>query len=261
MQPPPHPPYSLRSLIDNSSLTCRLAFVIYKDCNSPHHCMGFLFFALCPPLRPPPTPPPHHNHSSYKTHHINSSYTTLVTSRSSYTTPRTQLISHNSSHPTHHIHLSYTTHLTQLVTSISSYTTHHILLILRNSSHTTHLTQLTTPHSSHPTHLTRLITPHPCHTTHHVQSSYTTITSHSSYTTLHTPLILLNSSHPRFRGRHRAWCLECRFCGRRSTQSLPDQLRHAWSPLARGCLSRRFRGRRGTDFVAGGAQSLRLPVV
>ena len=77
---------------------------------SPHHCVGFLFFALHPPLLPParlrPPPPrlslshhPHtHNHSSHSTHHtahsshsshthstLNSSHSTHLTPHSSHT--------------------------------------------------------------------------------------------------------------------------------------------------------------------------------
>ena len=38
--------------------------------------------------------------------------------------------------------------------------------------------------------------------------------------------------------------LQCRFRDRRSTQSLEEYCVDAWSPLGRGCLSCRFRGRR-----------------
>ena len=121
---------------------------------SPHHCVGFLFFALHPPLRDRPPPrlttqlitsnssctthshhsfhTTHHIHSSYTTHHIYSSYTTDLTP------PSHPFILHHSSHTTHHID--------------SSHTTHHIPFILHNSSHplmsTSHTQHIFTTHQS-----------------------------------------------------------------------------------------------------------------
>ena len=91
-------------------------------CNiSPHHCAGFLFFALHPPLprlrprpRPPALPPPRHtalitaplitSHLSHLTHHSTTHHTSLITA---------PLITSHSSHLTH----QGTTHHTSLITA------------------------------------------------------------------------------------------------------------------------------------------------
>ena len=79
---------------------------------SPHHYVGFLFFALHPPLR----------------------NRRLRRPTASYTTHLTPLILH---------HSADTTHLTPLLLLHSSYTTHHTPLIIHQSSYSTHLIPLT----------------------------------------------------------------------------------------------------------------------
>ena len=189
-------------------------------CFSPHHCVGFLFFALHPPLLLLRLPRPrlktiHHtpfitHHPSHTTHHSSHSihHTLLITLHSSHTTHHAPLITYHSSHTTHHTplithHSSHTTHHTPLITDHSSHTIHHTPLdthhsthtihplITYHSSHTTHHTPLITHHSSHTTHHTPLITHHSSHTIHHTPL----ITHHSSQTTHHTPFITHHSSH------------------------------------------------------------------
>ena len=191
-----------------------------RDNFSPHHCVGFLFFALHPPLLLLRLPRPrlktiHHtpfitHHPSHTTHHSSHSihHTLLITLHSSHTTHHAPLITYHSSHTTHHTplithHSSHTTHHTPLITDHSSHTIHHTPLdthhsthtihplITYHSSHTTHHTPLITHHSSHTTHHTPLITHHSSHTIHHTPL----ITHHSSQTTHHTPFITHHSSH------------------------------------------------------------------
>ena len=131
---------------------------------SPHHCVGFLFFAWIPPGQPPP-PPPLHLHS------LTHSLTHSLIHHSSL-----HHLSHQISLIIHYCSLHYLSPLTHhsplfstpLITSHSSfttlhYTTHHISLIIHHSS-LHHLSPLT-----------------------HHSPLFTTllITSHSSFTTLH----------------------------------------------------------------------------
>ena len=141
--------------------------------------MGFLFFAWIPPLsagfRRLPPPPRRltiislhfSSHTIHLTHLITTHLTPLapllITHPSSHTSHHTPLISHISSplisHPS-----SHTSHHTPLISHISSplfshpssHSTHLKPLI----SHTTHLTPLISQHSSQTTHLTHLSTTH-----------------------------------------------------------------------------------------------------
>ena len=61
--------------------------------------------------------------------------------------------------------------------------------------------------------------------------------------------------------------LECRFRGRRSTQSLQEELRNAWSPLGRGRLAQRvvnlecrFRSRRSAQSLEEELRNVWLPL-
>ena len=103
--------------------------------SSPHHYVGFLFFALHPPLRA------RRLHRLRRLRRLRLRrpplITLLILHHPSYTTHLTPLILH---------HSSYTTHLTPLIlhhsthTTYISYTTHHTPPILHHSSYTTHLT-------------------------------------------------------------------------------------------------------------------------
>ena len=102
--------------------------------------------------------------------------------------------------------------------------------VLASSHHThttTHLTALISHHSSHSIHLTPLITQHSSDTIHH-----STLISYPCHT----------AAGFRVAGAvRRAFC---RSCGKRSTQSLLEELLRAWAPLGRGSLSC---GRRSTQ--------------
>ena len=115
----------------------------WKSVSSPHHCVGFLFFALHPPLLPHPaappalTPPepPHHSTPQHSSQH-NSSHQ-LITP-----THHTNL-SHSLSHPTPPLTLTATHH-----TALSS---HHAWLSHELITHISHpiiqlITALTPPH-------------------------------------------------------------------------------------------------------------------
>ena len=94
-----------------------------------------------------------------------SSLPTLISNRSSRTTPLTALITQ------------------PLISHHSSHTAHHTPLFSHHSSHATHLTPLISHQFSHTTHLTPLISNHSSHTSH----------NHSSHTSHHTPLISQHS--------------------------------------------------------------------
>ena len=95
---------------------------------SPHHCVGFLFFAWHPPLIPHPAAPPHtsitprhHTHHS-TTHHITSSHQLITTQ------PLTLLLTSNSHHfitPTYHHTASHPNSHIQLLTAIRYHHTSH----------------------------------------------------------------------------------------------------------------------------------------
>ena len=216
------------------------------------------------------------HHPSYTTHLTplilhHSSYTTQPYTTSTHTTHLTPLISHHSSYTTltplhltppilHHSilhHSSYTTHLTPLNLHHSSYTTH------TTSSYTTHLTPLILHHSSghhcyllwqaqHSVHLDSDLTwqAH-LHTQPHLTQLHLRVVSSGHTTALAGHCLLCVN-------RHAALCAPgVQISWQRSAQSLPEQLRRAWSPLGRGC---RLCGRRSTlctwsaDFVAGAEQ-------
>ena len=126
---------------------------------SPHHCVGFLFFAWHPPrrfsVRPPP-PSSSQLHFSHLTYHISHHISLLTSLIASHISHQILLItshsSHHISHLTYHIshHLSL---LTSLITSfITSHSSHHNSSQLHFSHlayHISHHILLITSHSSH----------------------------------------------------------------------------------------------------------------
>ena len=209
--------------------------------------------------------PPILHHPSYTTH-----LTPLILHRSSHTTHLTPLISHHSCH---------TTYLALPISHHPSHTTHLTPPILRHSSYTTHLTPLISHHSSFNTHLTPLIF-HSSNTTHLARSAGAVHRAFrrscgtrgrgwaaAAFCVAGTALgergvqimWLAQYTEPSGGAAERVvgagprlplgWQaqhlvnLERRFHGRRSAQSLQEELRNAWSPLGRGCLLRRSRGR------------------
>ena len=115
--------------------------LLFLKSYSPHHCVGFLFYAWIPPLpRPRPRPP-----GLSPPHHTTLITATLITSHSSqhnYTTYHISLITHPSS--LHHLSPTplFTSSHSPLITSHSS---HHSSL--HHFSHLTHHTHLS-HHSS-----------------------------------------------------------------------------------------------------------------
>ena len=79
--------------------------------------------------------------------------------------------------------------------------------------------------SSHTTHLTHLIT------THRTPLAPLLITHRSSHTSHHTPLISHISSPLISHTSSAAWAAAAFPCGRRTTQSILEELRRAWLPL------------------------------
>ena len=182
----------------------------------------------------------------------------------------TPLISPPSHSHTHHSNTHRTTHLTSLITAllITTPLSHHL-------SHLTHHT--TTPHStpSHTSPITALLTEHSQHPFSHLPHHSIILTIDNSSQLAFAPLgrgwiscgrrgtqSLRRAvaafgvacaahrsfwwswgAHGRCLGRGWLSCgkpstfLEELSCGRRSTQSLLEELLRAWSPLARGCLS------------------------
>ena len=145
---------------------------------------------------------------------------------------------------THHSSLHHLTHLTH-------HTTHQSL------HHFSHLTHHTTRVAGAPPRrfIPQLITPNANHATSNHLSHHNSSPLHFSHLTHHSSTSHHNSSPLRFshltqsllEELRRAWpplACGCLSCGRRSTQSLLEELRRAWPPLARGCLSR---GRRSTQ--------------
>ena len=174
--------------------------------SSPHHCVGFLFFALHPPLLPRLSHLTHHSTTHYTTCHGTTHHTTLSGRRSSHTT---------SSHSTHHTTCDSTTH-------------HHT---------TCHSTTNTPPH--HTALITPLVTAQliitPLVRAQHTPPHHTALITAQLITPLVTAVAgavrslleeLLHAWSPLGRG----WLS----CGRCSTQSLLQKLLHAWSPWARG---------------------------
>ena len=189
---------------------------------SPHHCVGFLFFALHPPhpaaasasARPPTThttthdtalsrslshPTPHTALSSLS-HQLISQHLALTTHGSHTNSPHT---SHIQSHPTHHtalsLSLSHPTPHTALSSLSHQLISQHLALTTHgshtNSSHTSHI-------QSHPTHHTALSlslshpTPHTALSSlsHQLISQHLALTTHGSHTnSSHTSHI---QSHP-----------------------------------------------------------------
>ena len=148
--------------------------------------MGFLFFALRPPLRAAAA-------ASASAASAASHLTPLILHHLPYTTYLTPPILHHHYHTTHLTPPSYTLILHHL-----SYTT-----ILHHPSYTTHL-----HHPSHTTSLTTPISHHLSDTTHLRPPSYTTY--------LEPPILQSLLEQPR-----RAWSplgRGCRLCGRRSSQ-------------------------------------------
>ena len=227
----------------NLKFVCKFVFFSHF---SPHDCVGFLFFAWIPPLsagfRLPLAASTSSRSTSHHTPFISHISSPLISHHllhfSSHTPHLTPLITHHSSHTSHH-HSSHTPHLTPLITHRSSHTSHH------HSSHTPHLTALISNHSSHTPRIS-----HPSSHSTHLEP----LISHIS-----APLI----SHPssaawaaaafRVAGAvHRAFWKSCGArgrrlgcglsCGRRSTQSLLEELRRAWPPLAWAAASFRVAG-------------------
>ena len=190
---------------------------LLPDHFSPHHCVGFLFSlgtrraasasasASASTRRRVP-------HSSHLTHHSTTHHTSPVTAL--LITPHSS--QHYSSHLTHHS----TTHHTSLITAllITPHSSQHY------SSHLTH--HSTTHHTSLITAL--LITP---------LVNHTTLSHHSTthHTTCAAGFRVAGAVHRAFwrscgaRGRRlgRGWLS----CGRRTTQSLLEELRRARPPL------------------------------
>ena len=174
---------------------------------SPHHCVGFLFFAWIPPLlllRPSAAPRSQFITAPLLTPHLSqhnssTSITSLITA---------QLITAPLLSP-HLSHLHFSHHLS-----------HHHSSQLHFSHLTSHTSLITssplTPLITSPLITAPLLTPH---------SSYCHSTTHHSSVVSRLPF---------------SWQVQCDCLsrGRRSTQSCGAELRRAWSPLGRVCLSR-----------------------
>ena len=189
---------------------------------SPHHCVGFLFFAWIPPLlllRPSAAPRSQFITAPLLTPHLSqhnssTSITSLITA---------QLITAPLLTP-HLSHLHFSHHLSH----------HH-----SSQLHFSHLTSHTHPHLSH-------------HLSHHHSSQL-----HFSHLTHHIITAQLITA-PWSADCHRlpfSWQVQCDClsCGRRSTQSCQAELRRAWSPLGRGCGARGRRWAAAASRVAGAA--------
>ena len=152
---------------------------------------------------------------------------------------------------THHSSTSHTSLITSLITSHSSHHNSSQLHFSHITYHISHHILLITPQLI----TAPLLTPHLSHLSSHLHHHTTT-----SHTSLITSLITSSSSHHKTWQLHfshlthhtsvagssghaelrRAWpplARGCLSCGRRTTQSLLAELRRAWPPLARGWLS------------------------
>ena len=118
---------------------------------SPHHCVGFLFFAWIPPLSSRPPPPPR------RTHHYSSLTHSSLTHSLTHSPHLTSLT--HSPHSPHSLTHSLIHSLTHSPPSLTHSLTSPHLTSPHSLTHLTHLTHLTSPHLTSPhslTHLTSL---------------------------------------------------------------------------------------------------------
>ena len=206
--------------------------------------MGFLFFRLDPAAARVPASSSASASAGLRTYHSSTSH---ITSHSPLITSHSSLLTY---------HISLITSHSPLITSHSSFTTHHYTTSHYIPLPTYHISLIITSHlplsplMSSITH--RSITSHSSFTTHHYTTSHyislptyhiSLITSHlplmSSIThrsTSHPPLITSHSSLLTYHCHHSCQAsltapLLTISRGRRSTQSLLEELRRAWSPL------------------------------
>ena len=222
---------------------------------SPHHCVGFLFFAWIPPggsrlrrlRRFPSLTTPHSPLFTTPLYHIS-----LIIHHSTFTTQHSPLYASHLSHLTHHSPLFTTT----LITSHSSfttlhYTTYHISLIIPHSTHLTYHISLILHHSTHLTYHISLIIHHSSlhhlsHLTHHSgavrRASWSNCGAHGRRWAAAAFRRVADAVHRASLEELRARVgaagpqLASRVAGAVHRASMEELLR-AWAPLGRGSLS------------------------
>ena len=212
---------------------------------SPHHCVGFLFFAWIPPLLFPLLHPTthhtttHHSSTSHNsTSHRNSSQLPFMWQAQYTELPGCLSCGRRSTHSfLNKLRRAWPPLARGCLSCHSSHTTHHC-----TTSHISLITPLiTTPlltsHSSHHAcgrRSTQSLLARGC-PTHHYTTSHISLITPCVWQVQYT-----EPPGPRLPFVWQAQYTElpgCLSCGRRNTQSFLDKLRRAWPPLARGCLS------------------------